>query len=144
MNSEMTPTKHLNHYTEAQRYLTNAMELLSTKAQKLGSHYQDPKYVKMACGTAYNGVLIALDAYLALKGKPIRKRKTERKSVDDYRSVLATIDKKVLTTFNDTYEILHLLGYYDGNTNVKVIKVGLDSAQSIINKIKPPELPIAA
>lgn len=140
----MKPIEQLTHYTEAQRYLHNAITILSTQAKKAGTHYQDAKYVKKACGTAYNGVLLALDAYLALNGKPVKKRKNERKSVDDYRSVLATIDKKMLKTYNDAYEFLHLVGYYDGNTNAKVIKVGLDSAQSIINKIKPPELPIAA
>lgn len=43
--------------------MENATETLK-KAGKDGKYYKDEKYVKTACGTAYNGVLKALDIYL--------------------------------------------------------------------------------
>ena len=51
-------------YREAARYIENATDILKTKGKKEGGYYQDTKYVKMACGTAYNGVLMAADTYL--------------------------------------------------------------------------------
>jgi hypothetical protein len=67
------------YYNEAIRYMDNAKECLS-KAKKEGNFYHDSKYVKMACGTAYSGLLVALDGFLTLKGvaKPNGK---ERKSI---------------------------------------------------------------
>ena len=54
------------HYSEAMRYMDNAKECLKN-AKKDGKYYNDPKYVRMACGAAYNGVLIALEGYFKLK-----------------------------------------------------------------------------
>ena len=124
-------------YSKAKRYLENAIDILKTKANKQGRFYEDEKYVRMACGTAYSGTLIALDAYLLLKRKEIKRKKHQRKSVDDYLSALSDLDKKLLKEFFNAYEILHLVGYYDGNTNYELIKVGMNSAAEIINKIKP-------
>jgi|ERR1019366_1170130 hypothetical protein len=125
------------NYKESLRYLENALDILKTKAKKEGNYYQDAKYVRMACGTAYSGVLIALDTFLKLKDSPIEKKKNQRKTVDDYREKLSNIDKKILNEYNSAYEILHLVGYYDGFTKFDVIKSGLNSAAEIINKIKP-------
>ena len=46
---------------DAYRYLDNAKEILSTKAKKSGKFYDAPKYVRMACNTAYSGLLIAMN-----------------------------------------------------------------------------------
>jgi len=54
------------YYRKAMRYMDNAKECLQ-KAQKDGKYYRDAKSVKMACGTAYNGLLVALDGFLVLK-----------------------------------------------------------------------------
>jgi flagellar motility protein MotE (MotC chaperone) len=124
-------------YKEASRYLENAIDILKTKAKKQNSYYRDAKYVRMACGTAYSGVLLALDAYLQLKNKNIDKKKNQLKSVDDYREILSKLDKKLLNEFNASYEILHLVGYYDGFTKFDVIRSGFESASQIINKMKP-------
>jgi len=121
-------------YTEANRYMDNANDVLA-KSKKDGSYYAAPKYVRMACGTAYNGVLIALDAWLAQKGVPVPKKK--RKSIEYYESNLAVLDKKMLTYLNTAYRALHLDGYYDGETNVKLISSGFDAAYYIIERIKP-------
>ena len=121
------------YYSEAIRYMDNAKETLK-KAGKDGSHYKDKKYVKTACGTAYNGVLIALDGYFLIKGV---EKKRGRKNIEYYQSNISKIDKKLLNYLNDAYEVLHLTGYYDGITYVKTITSGFDLAYDIINKIKP-------
>jgi glucosamine 6-phosphate synthetase-like amidotransferase/phosphosugar isomerase protein len=56
-------------FAEAMRYMDNAKELLK-KSRKDDFYYEDKKYVRISCGTAYHAVLIALDAYLELKGVP--------------------------------------------------------------------------
>ena len=123
------------YYSEAIRYMNNAKECLQ-KAKKEDKYYHDPKYVKMACGTAYSGVLVALDGFLLLKG--IGKiGKKQRKSIEYYQSNITKIDKKMLDYLNSVYEILHLSGYYDGVKNATVVKEGFDEAYRIIDKIKP-------
>lgn len=126
-----------NRYRQALRYFENANEILRTKAKKKNGYYEDEKYVRMACGTAYSGVLRAVDAYLELKGKPIVKKKYARVSVDDYQKRLAVLDKRVLNEFNTTYQILHLYGYYDGLRIADAIQLGLRSFEKILNEIKP-------
>lgn len=59
--------------------MDNAKETLK-KAEKRDLIYQNDKYVRTACGTAYNGVLIALDGMFILKDVPKLKGDT-RKSV---------------------------------------------------------------
>ncbi|MCL2218556.1 MAG: DUF5618 family protein [Chitinispirillia bacterium] len=122
-------------YAEATRYMDNAKEALR-KAGKDEEHYRDAKYVRTACGIAYNGVLIALDAWFNIKGVPPLPQK-QRKSEHHYRSNLAALDKKMATKFNDAYDVLHLFGYYDGVRNIKLIQLGFEHAYYIIDKIKP-------
>ncbi len=133
----MSTKERQNRYREAVRYISNASEILRTKGQKKDKYYQDDKYVRMACATAYNGVLLATDTYLEMKGKSIEKKKGTRVSVTDYRTRLAKLDKSMLRTFNTAYEILHLVGYYEGETKSDIITSGIDAAIDIINQIKP-------
>ena len=123
------------YYGEAMRYMHNAKDCLQ-KANKEGKYYNDTKYVKMACGTAYNGVLTALDGYLMLKDVELPTG-NERKSIEFYRNNLAKIDKKMLNTLNTAYKVLHLLGYYDGIEDATVVKRGMEDAYTIIEKLKP-------
>jgi len=123
-------------YAEAMRYIANAKDCLKT-AGKGETHYKDKKYVRTACGTAYNGTLIALDTLLKIKGIDLPKGKT-RKTIDFYREAINK-DRKLLDAFNSVYNILHLYGYYDGETTVKVIQAGFEMAIDVINKIKPSE-----
>jgi hypothetical protein len=127
-------------YREAARYIENATDILKSKANKEGGYYQDIKYVKMACGTAYSGVLLAVDTYLDMKGVPLKEKKNSRKNVKDYLNKLSQLDKKLLQEFNAAYTILHLSGYYDGVSKHDVIRSGFDSAINILNKIKPAGL----
>ena len=72
-------------FREAVRYMANASEILRTKAKKKDRYYQDEKYVRMACATAYNAVLLATEAFLERNGRTIKKKKNSRLSVDDFR-----------------------------------------------------------
>jgi len=131
---EQEDTK-VRFYGEAMRFMNNAKECLQ-KAKKEDRFYHDTKYVKMACGTAYSGVLVALDGYLTLKGIEKPKKKL-RKSIEYYQENLAKLDKKLLNYVNSAYQILHLYGYYDGTNSADVVKTGFDLAYTIIEKIKP-------
>ena len=125
------------YYNEAMRYMENAEGYLKN-AQKEGKFYNDAKYVRTACGTAYNGVLIALDCFLMLKGIEKPKGKN-RKSIEYYQYNIAKLDKKMLNYLDSAYKILHLSGYYDGINDARVISTGFDNAKVIINKIKPTD-----
>lgn len=119
----------MDQIQEAKRYLDNAREILSEKAQKQGGYYQDRKYVKMAGNTAYNGILVALDSLLGKKVKG-------RKDVTWYKEGVAKIDKKILNSFVAAYDTLHLALGYDGNLNVDVAKAGLKDAEKIIDWVE--------
>lgn len=136
----MSTKEKETRYREAVRYMENALEILRMKAKKKDRYYEDVKYVKMACGTAYSGVLLALDAYLEIKGMSLEKKKGAQINVKDYQKALAQIDGKILKEFNTTYRILHIEGYYQGEDKYGVIREGMDSAIQIINKIKPQGL----
>ena len=123
------------YYNEAIRYMDNAKECL-LKAKKEDNYYQDPKYVKMVCGTAYCGILVALDYFLILKGINNPKGKS-KKSIEYYQENIIRIDEKMLGMLNSIYKVLHLLGYYDGITSVKVLNEGFIEAYKIIEKIRP-------
>jgi hypothetical protein len=131
---EQVKTKY---YNEAIRYMDNAKESLK-KAKKRDNYYQDIKYVKTACGTAYNGVLLALDGFFLMKGIENPEGK-DRKSIEYYHKNLSKLDKKLLNQLNSAYKILHLWGYYDGIEKATVVKDGFDDAYTIIDKIKPRE-----
>jgi hypothetical protein len=92
--------------------------------------------VRSACGTAYLGSLLAADAYLDKKGKTILKKKGGRKNVDDYTKILAQLNKKVLHSFNTAYYVLHISGYYDGVLNAKIINVGFEAYEELIEAAK--------
>ena len=124
------------YYGEAIRYMENAKEYLKN-AKKEDGFYLDKKYVKTACGTAYNGLLVALDGFLQLKD--IKPKVKERKSIEYYQSNITKIDKKMLNHLNSAYEILHMWGYYDGITDAHILKRGFDFAYAIIGKIKPTQ-----
>ena len=82
------------HYAEALRYMANATDSLKT-AGKEANRYKDAKYVKTACGTAYNAVLLALDAWFKLKDiEPVKKG--SRKDRQYYEKNLTKTRQKTL------------------------------------------------
>ena len=121
-------------YAEAMRYMDNAKETLK-KARKEDFFYSDRKYVSSACGIAYRGVLVALDAYLKMKS--IEEPKKRRKSIEYYESNISKSDKKMLNYLDTVYGVLHIEGYYECILDSRVISAGFDSAYRIIDKIKP-------
>ncbi|NLO20334.1 MAG: DUF5618 family protein [Ignavibacteria bacterium] len=124
--------KTKNAYKEAMRYIENAREDLKL-AGKDDKFYADEKYVKTASGTAYSGALVALDYLFDVKNIPKRRG---RKSIEYYRDNLGKLDKKLLKHLNSAYLILHLNGYYEGETKISAIDSGFDSAISLIDSIK--------
>jgi uncharacterized protein (UPF0332 family) len=121
-------------FAEANRYMDNAKDTLK-KARKVNNRYEDKKYVRTACGIAYNAVLIALDAMLEQKGVKLKKGK--RKSIEFYVMHIAKTDRKLLDELNSAYEILHLDGYYEGRQDARVVARGFELAYKIINRIRP-------
>ncbi|MBI4947075.1 MAG: DUF5618 family protein [Bacteroidetes bacterium] len=116
------------HIEEAKRYLSNARDILKSKAGNgTPGFYSDKKYVKMACHTAWCGVLEALDGI----APPLPKRK--RKSVEYYHDFLAKRNRKILHYFVAAYQHLHLWGGYDGNLYKKTTKAGFELAENVIN-----------
>jgi len=127
-------------HKEAMRYIDNAKEILSTKAGKDGKFYSDPKYVRMACNTAYNGVLIALNALFEYKGIPIPKNRQKNRDalrVQFYREQLGKLNKSILKIFNEiVYPNLHEYGGYDGNLQVTISHEGINAAIEVINWVQ--------
>ena len=125
--------KSENPYKEAIRYVDNARDILKL-AGKEDKFYADVKYVQTACGTAYLGIMKALDFLFDIKNVPKRRG---RKSIEYYQTTLGKMDKKLLNNLNDAYTILHLDGYYGGIKNIKIINLGFELATLIINALKP-------
>jgi hypothetical protein len=91
-------------YAEAMRYMkANAQETLQ-KVHKEDHRYTDPEHVRTACGTAYNGVPMTFDMWLALNGTQCSK-KIERASIDFYKSSLEKFDG-IQQGFDVAYKII--------------------------------------
>ena len=118
-----------NQIKEAERYLTNAKQILSEKAGKDGDYYTDKKYVRMAGNTAWNGVLVALDAVTDVRKNV---KKSARVDIKDYQNAIAKKDNKMTRPLQSTYETLHLFLGYDGNLNYKIVQAGLEQGKNII------------
>jgi hypothetical protein len=117
------------HIVEAERYLSNAREILSEKAGKSGRFYSDKKYVRMAGNTAWNGILEAIDGTFNVRDSI---KKNQRPDVKDYQQIIGKRDQAKLKLFNVAYDILHKTLGYDGNLNVVVVQEGLSEAEELI------------
>ena len=115
---------------EAERYLQNAKQILSEKAEKDGKYYNDSKYVRMAGNTAWSGVLIALDAVLHVRANL---KKGQRPEFKDYQEAISKVDTKMIRPLLATYESLHKTLGYDGNPNYKIVQESLLEAQTMID-----------
>jgi len=115
---------------EAERYIENAREILSEKAGKDGNLYTDRKYVKMAGNTAWNGVLVALDAVLNVRqGMKSRQRPEFR----DYQEALSKRDGKMPRVLLNAYDLLHKSLGYDGVTDYKTVQSSLEKAKMMLD-----------
>jgi len=125
--------KFYDPYKESLRYVENA-KLQLKQAGREDEFYLDDKYVRTACGTAYLGVLKALNFLFEIR--KVEKQRG-RKAIEYYRTILGKMDNKLLKNLNTAYNVLHLAGYYDGETNVDTIKSGFTCALNIIEALKP-------
>ena len=114
---------------EAERYLQNARQILTEKAGKDGAYYSDSKYVRMAGNTAWNGVLIALDAVLNIRSNM---KKGQRPDFNDYQYAIAQKDGKMPRVLLNAYDLLHKTLGYDGVTSYKVVQDSLEQANKVI------------
>ncbi|MCL1933764.1 MAG: DUF5618 family protein [Candidatus Azobacteroides sp.] len=114
---------------EAKRYLQNARQILSEKAEKDGDYYNDSKYVKRAGNTAWNGVLVALDAVLPVRANL---KKGQRPDFKDYQAAISQKDSKMTRPLLWAYESLHKVMGYDGNARYKIVQDSLDQAKMIV------------
>jgi uncharacterized protein (UPF0332 family) len=117
--------------------MENAKETLH-KSPIEDNTYLDIKYVKSACGTAYLGVLRAIDEYLLKKGvtpKELPKKIEEyEKALQKYLSVY---NGKLTTQLKVIYNELHIAGYYRGLLqHTDMVKAVLKNAQNFIDKIQ--------
>jgi len=123
-------------YKEAMRYIANAKDYLQKAGTDGYDCYTDKKYVRTACGTAYCGVLEALNTYFELKN-PNALESKEPQTIDFYRRNLAKENRKILNALNTVYTHLHIDGYYRGRLEILTIKLGFQRAKEIIDLIKP-------
>jgi hypothetical protein len=121
--------EHKHPIREAERYLQNARQILTEKAEKDGDYYNDSKYVRMAGNTAWSGVLIALDAALGVRNGLKRKQRPEFK---DYQEAIAKKDSKMPRVLLNAYDLLHKSLGYDGITSYKVVQYSLEQAKIIL------------
>ena len=119
-----------NQIKEAERYLANAKQILTEKAGKDGDYYSDKKYVRMAGNTAWNGVLIALDAATGLRKNL---KKGQRPDIKDYQNAVAKKDSKMTKPLQYAYETLHLVLGYDGNLRYAIVQDGLKQGKMMID-----------
>jgi hypothetical protein len=120
---------------DADRYLSNANEILEEKAIRDNGQYRDKKYIKMAGHTGCEGVLLAL-VHLIIQQNGIQKKQAQ-KSEDHYRAFLTMYDKELLSYFSDLYIVLHLKLGYDGVSDARIVKRGMAMAKEFIEKIAP-------
>ena len=115
---------------EAGRYIENAEQILSEKAGKEGEYYSDSKYIKMAGNTAWNGILVALDAVLNVRAAIKSGRRPDFK---DYQMAIAKKDAKMTRPLLTAYESLHKTMGYDGNLRYRIVQDSLKQAKIILD-----------
>jgi hypothetical protein len=119
---------------ECWRYLANAKETLSKSPIEYG-RYTDSKYVQEAAGIAYLSALKAIDVFLLSRG--VSKNELP-KSIEEYEMMVRTKmphNGKLMAAINTIYENLHILAYYRGGTDVKMVKLGFENCKRIIEMI---------
>lgn len=122
---------------EAWRYLKNGKETIQKSPIENG-RYADSKFVAEGCGIAFIGVLKALDGYFS---KQIQRKTKSPNSREYYRELIyqcrnSQIKKILDNNFNEVYIDLHVAGYYNDETSLKIIKDGMKAAKTIIETVE--------
>jgi len=129
IQNQYSKTSASEVYDESMRYIGNAHQILKEKGKKENGYYYDKKYVRMACHTAYVGVLEALRHLIHITKK-------NRLDILAYRNFLTIENKKMLGHLDNAYGVLHLYGGYDGLGKQETLQSGFKSAIEIINWVK--------
>jgi len=108
----------------AKRYLENAREILKKAGvDRRREAYVDIKYVSVASGTAYLSALEAIKALLILH------LNLDEDFIKRHRDYVQGLLK-------DSYDILHLGGYYRELQNKKAIDAGFEAVEKIIKFVE--------
>lgn len=121
-------------FAEAIRYYRNAKEILRKVTIKYGL-YEDPKLVGEACGTAYRGVLHAVEGYLIQFGWEPEKLPDDVTEIRKALGRTAQKNGKLMVQFNIAYERLHITGYYKETRDIEYAKLAMASARWIIEHL---------
>ncbi len=111
-----------------EKYLYNAITILSEKAGKEEGFYKEKKYVQMAGNTLWNGVLEALN----YKFPQISKGKGSP-DIEKYKEAVAKENKKMLNHLQTGYNYMHLYMGYDGDLNYQTSRTAIVEAKIIID-----------
>jgi Domain of unknown function (DUF5618) len=125
----------IEYFTRAVQKMDEAQEILN-KAKREDDFYKYKKPVKKACILAYRAVKIALDAYFLASGVKLPK---SRKSINYYRANISKLNSKLSPYLEGVHTVLYLDCYCDGLTCVDLINIGIKTANTFIEKIKPVE-----
>ena len=115
-------------------YFKNGKEFIYKAGVKNG-YYQNEKLIREACGIIYVGALKALDAYAITRGYDENELP---QNINEYRQLVrkhSAHNGKLQDALEDAYSYAHVMGYYRGQTYVKAVKKGIDSARFIIEKL---------
>jgi hypothetical protein len=121
------------NYNEAMRFYKTAKKILRHAISISDSAYSDKKYIEIACDMLCDGMFVALDGYLTLRGIELE----ENRDIGYYRRSLVYLDGVLFNLLNRVYEELHIWAYYDGIESSNILKEGFKEAKEIIDYIKP-------
>ena len=113
-----------------------ARQILIQKAQQNypGGDYRRIRYVKQAARIAYEGVILALEAYLPASGLANGSKYPE---IDGYRTRLSKHSVDLVALLHQVYGQLYLSAYYHGNPSVRGLTKGLWAAEELTAKLSP-------
>ena len=130
MRDSSVPTEVKDPVAEARRYVQNAKDVLQKADLNTETQlYRDPKYVRMAGNTLWNGVLVILEAVFQVTDN----NKT-RPHFSDYQRAIAQRDYKLLDFVTTGYNVMHLSMGYDGNRAKSTCQDGFRLANEIIDR----------
>lgn len=130
MRDSNVPSEVKDPVAEARRYVQNAKDTLQKADLNTETQlYRDPKYVRMAGNTLWNGVLLILDAVFQ-----VTDNNKNRPHFSDYQRAVAQRDYKLLDFVTTGYNVMHLSMGYDGILKKSICNDGIHLANEIIDR----------